>query len=65
MDNALDLYRKFTKGVAYFRVQFAAGNANPAVRRQLVDFEREVIDPFDAACFGLSPEDRRAMEDQI
>jgi len=59
------LYLKFLKGVSYFKDEWIKQNDNPSVRRQLSHFEREVIQPFDAACLKLSDKERQDLEDLI
>jgi len=62
MNGISKLHTQFTKGVAYFKSQWANGNDNPAVRRQLPAFEREVIKPFDKACLAMTDPERKELE---
>lgn len=56
------LYSQFLKGTAYFKAKFASGMVTPPVQRQLAQFERDVIAPFDAACRKMTAAERKEME---
>lgn len=64
-ESIFELYRKFTKGVKYFREKWASGQDSPPVRAQLSIFEREVVNPFDRECSRLSTEERLELENMI
>ena len=59
------LRSQFTKGVAYFKVQYATGNPNPIVRRQLAAFWRDVVEPLDKACAGLSESEMERFDELV
>ena len=56
------LYSQFMKGAKYFNEQYAKGSRNPVVLRQVTDFERQVVNPMDAACQRLTAEQRKELE---
>jgi hypothetical protein len=56
------LYAHFKKGTTYFAKEFAEGRDNPIVRRQLADFEKQVIAPLDAACAKMDAIGRAILE---
>ena len=56
------LHGQFKKGVAYFAKQYAEGNNHPLIQKQLADFERQVVVPFDAACAKMTALEREKME---
>ena len=56
------LYRQLMKGAAYFNKQYAEGNRHPLVKKQVAEFERQVIAPFDAACLKMTKAERDRME---
>lgn len=58
------LYKQLRKGAQYFNQKYAEGNRTPVIMRQVADFERQVIIPFDLACRKLTPEDRQKLEDE-
>ena len=60
--SALILFKKFIKGCEYFNKQLRGGAMNPFLGRQIRDFEREVIIPFDQACARMTKDQRIRME---
>lgn len=57
MIKLMDLYAKFNKGCEFFNREMASGGMTPYLRRNIDQFEREVMLPFDAACRAAKPQD--------
>ena len=62
LKKATDLMNQFRKGVAYFKDQFLFDAPPPPIRRQLILFEREVMDPMDKIFARLLPAERLIVE---
>lgn len=58
----LQLLKQFRKGCDFFNREMLAGPATPYLRRKMVEFERAVIVPLDAACAAMKPEERAALQ---
>ena len=56
------LYDQLMKGTFYFNSQMLSGPATPHLSRKIVEFERDVIRPFDDACRKASREELIEME---
>ena len=66
MADVQTLYRQLIKGAAYFNKQYADGNRHPIVQKQIADFERQVVNPFDRECAKMTAEQcRNILENQL
>ncbi len=62
--NVDNYYRQFKKGTQYFKEKWVSGLDTPSVRKQLADFEREVIAPMDAKFSKLDSTERAIIESE-
>lgn len=61
MPDPKTLYAQFKKGLAYF-APYRIAEANPVIRRQAAQFDRDVIQKLDDECAKMTRAERQKLE---